>query len=643
VRAAFLLASTFALVACGSAPGARLSGPQRLVLLHTADTHAELFPWRTFVGSSDARRGLGVEGTVVEVGGYARLKTLLVGERAGAPRVLHLDAGDLFQGSLAFERFGAEPEILGFDALGIDAQALGNHELDRGEALVHDGYRALARFPLLAANYVSDGPGGLADVLEPFVVLDAAGLRVGVIGVGNTSTVALLGERPNDLRALAEDAAQAVQGAIDALRPVVDVIVVVTHLGLDADASLVARTSGIDVLLGGHQHLTLDAPKWVLDCGAGGAEVVRDAWGRERSCASRRVPIVHSGAYGKYIGRVALELDDDPARFGPAYDALDRYDVTALDFSLVPVTAETPDEPAVAQLLAPYRSADGDALTSGDALAYAPSALERYGATGGDSPLGNLAAASVRAAAGADMAVVGASSLRHDLLAGPLDLAGLVEVAPFEDPVVRAELTGVEVAALFERAARSASDRDCRTQVHVASALVRFTCPCKTEHCARAFTPETNVQCHSDGDCAAFGGACSGRDGEGGTCFAPLEPNASYAVATTEYLAAGGSGLFDPIAETALLRVNDGLSATLADFLHGGPACVAPGSACTDACPAALIARARAACATDGTADACVGDTETWCTRALGACRHLPCVDATRGAARDGRIRFEAP
>jgi hypothetical protein len=196
---------------------------------------------------------------------------------------------------------------------------------------------------------------------------------------------------------------------------------------------------------------------------------------------------------------------------------------------------------------------------------------------------------------------------------------------------------------MFERAARSASERDCRTQVQVANVLVRFACPCNTERCARAFTPETSVQCQADADCAAFGGACGGRNGEGGACFAPLQSNASYAVATTEYLAAGGSGLFDPIAETALLRVNDGLNATLADFLHGGPACAPPGSACTDACPAAVIARARTACAADGTSDSCAGDAETWCARAVEICRYLPCADATRGAVRDGRVRFEAP
>jgi hypothetical protein len=51
------------LVACGApAGGARLHGRVELVLLHTADTHSMLFPYRALLGSSDARRGLGQPG-----------------------------------------------------------------------------------------------------------------------------------------------------------------------------------------------------------------------------------------------------------------------------------------------------------------------------------------------------------------------------------------------------------------------------------------------------------------------------------------------------------------------------------------------------------------------------------------------------
>lgn len=637
-------------VACGfpGRPG-RFHGPVELVLLHTADTHSMLFPYRVAVGSSDARRGLGRVGEVRAAGGFARLATLLRVERGRARRVLHLDAGDLFQGSLAFERFGGEPEVRAFAALGVDAQVLGNHELDRGAPLVCERYGALARFPLLAANYVGDGVGCLAGVLEPFVVLDAGGLRVGVIGVANATSVALLRERPSELGVLARDAAGAVQGALDALRPLVDVVVVVTHLGLDADLELVRLTSGIDLVLGGHQHLTLDEPAWGLDCGGGGPARVRDAWGRERVCSPRRVPVVHSGAYTKTFGRVTLELDDDPEAPGSAADPLDGHELAALGLELVAVGDDTPAAPDVAELLEPFRAEPAEGLGRG-AFARVPRPLERNGATGGDSPLGNLVAEVARGAAAADLALLGASSLRHDVLPGLLDLEGLVYAVPFEDPLVRAELPGSALERAFEHAARSAAARECRTQVHVAGALVRFRCPCEGQVCARAFIGETEVPCVSDRDCAAMGGACGANAGGSGRCFAPLDPRGAYRVATTAYVAAGGSGLFDALPETALQPVSDSLSQALADELGHGPPCAdtsadaldAAPAACASGCAADALARFRAECEALGLGAACAPAVEL-CERARTLCRTLPCVDAARGAARDGRVRFEAP
>lgn len=612
------------LFGCGApAGGARLHGPVELVLLHTADTHSMLFPYRATLGSSDARRGLGEVGELRSVGGFARLATLLRRERARAERVLHLDSGDVFQGSLTFERFGGEPELLAFDALGVDAQALGNHELDRGAALVCERYEKLANFPLLAANYVADGDGCLAGLRAPSVVLDARGLRVGVIGVGNASSVALLKSRPNELGVLARDAAGAVQGALDLLRPEVDLVVVVTHLGLDADRELVRRTSGIDVVLGGHQHLTLDAPEWALDCGGGGAAQIEDAWGRARACSPRRVPIIHSGAYAKTFGRVRVTLDDDPAHLGATADPLDGHEVSALGLELVPVSDETPEAPDVAALLEPYRPESLGVLGTGllgalvtEPLAEVPRPLERLGATGGDSPLGNFAANVAREAAQADLAVLGASSLRHDVPPGVLDGEGLVRAVPFEDPLVSVELPSASLARAFEHAARSASARDCRTQVQVAGALVRFRCPCEGAACARVFATETDVRCATDDECETLGGACgasSAGSDEPLRCFAPLSNGASYRVATTAYLAAGGSGLFDAIPETALRPVSDSLSHALAEELrHGAPCAAGTGFPEPDSRVQALAAA-------------------------------LPCLDATRGAGRDGRIRFEAP
>jgi 5'-nucleotidase/UDP-sugar diphosphatase len=586
---------------CSDARAPGFDGEALLVLLHTSDLHSALFPYGERVGWADARRGLGEEGVVEEVGGAARLATLVGRERARAERSLLLDSGDAFQGSLAFDTWSGEAELLALGALGVRAQALGNHELDRGATSLSERYRELGTFPLLAANYLGDAETGLSELVSPFVVLDVRGLHVGVIGVANVGSVPPLRERPNELGVAARDAAGAVQGALDALRPVVDVVVVLSHVGLDADRALVRETSGIDVVLGGHQHLALDEPVVERDCGGGSGEgTVRDAWGRARRCTARRVPIVHSGAYAKYLGKLALRLDDDPIRLDSTYDPLDAHEVVEATFELLPAHAGVPEDAAVREVLEPFRAAND--RFEGHAVAFAPRAVARQGVTRGDSPLGNVAADAVRALARADLAIIGASSLRRDIAPGALDADALERSFPFDDAVLRVRTTGRALREAFELAARTAGERDCRTPIHVSGASVRLRCPCERSPCVEAFVGETAICCRSDADCAPVAGGCS-KLGELGFCLLPVSPDAPYEVGTTAYLADGNGGFFARVAPSERAVVAAGLREAVTEMLHEAEPCA---DAPTDL-------------------------------------RLLPCLDERVGARRDGRLRIERP
>ena len=187
----------------------------------------------------------------------------------------------------------------------------------------------------------------------------------------------------------------------------------------------------------------------------------------------------------------------------------------------------------------------------GDVLGYAPETLARFGATGADSPLGNFAAAAALAAARADVAVIGASSLRADLARGALDEEALERSFPFDDPVLRVLVTGSGLLAAFERASTTAAERDCRAPLHVAGALVRLVCPCESAPCAAVFVEKTDVCCETDADCTVVSGACDaakfpeGVSAGEGRCFLPVSTLRSYVVATTAYLADGNGGYFE--------------------------------------------------------------------------------------------------
>jgi 5'-nucleotidase len=628
-----------ALLGCAGPAERTVQGRVELVLLHLSDTHSALFPFSDRIGWLDAQRGHGPEGSLQRVGGFARLAGLVARERARSGRVLLLDSGDAFQGSLAFDAFSGEPELRALSALGVQAQALGNHELDRGGENLRERYRELGTFPLLAVNYLGGAGSGVADVVSRFAVLDAEGLRVGVIGVANARSVPELRERPNELGVLAHAAAGAVQGAVDELRPVVDVVVVLTHLGLEADERLVRETSGIDVVLGGHQHLALDEPRVLLDCGGRGEGSIEDAWGRERRCRSRSVPVVHSGAYGKYLGRFALALDDDPERLGASHDPIDAHEVTQAAFELLPIHAGLPEDARVSDMLEAYRPGFGQDAALSDVLGFAPQSVARVGATGADSALGNFAASAARWAAGTEIAVIGASSLRRDLAPGALDADALERSFPFDDALLRLRVTGRALSDAFERAAASAALRECRTQVHVAGALVRFTCPCDAAPCASVFARATETCCDNDGDCAEVQGACSEAGGSTGRCFVQVPPDETVTLATTAFLVDGGGGVFEAATPLERVLVSSDLREAVSEALAESEPCEDASTDCSSGCAAALVARLSERCAAGSGCQAA----ETACSRARSLCRFVPCLDERSGALRDGRVRFERP
>src|SRR5262245_22457266 len=133
-------------------PEPPLKGQVHLTLIHTSDIHSRLYPYNLQLGQIDAGLGLGSAGSIVNVGGAARLSHVVGRERARADRVLHLDGGDCFQGAPVFNFFAGEAEVRTLSAMGTDAMIVANHEFDRGVTKLGIQLKNWASFPILAAN-----------------------------------------------------------------------------------------------------------------------------------------------------------------------------------------------------------------------------------------------------------------------------------------------------------------------------------------------------------------------------------------------------------------------------------------------------------------------------------------------------------
>jgi 2',3'-cyclic-nucleotide 2'-phosphodiesterase (5'-nucleotidase family) len=537
----------------------------RVTIIHTSDIHSRLFPYHQVPNRFDQGYGLLLQNS--PFGGVARMATLIHEERAKAARSLWVDSGDVFQGAPVFNMFRGEVEIRALSRMGLDAAVIGNHEFDLGTGNLVRHLEDWATFRPLVANYVFEPPPDpdrrwLGDVTAPYTVFDLDGLVVGVIGLGNWSSMTGIFEGGNSLGVRPIDEVDVVRTYVPLLRPAVDVVMLVSHLGLDEDEGLAGYEievdenealplDGVDVIMGGHLHIVLNPPKVMPSDDRGHFTV-----------------LAHSGAFAKYVGRLDLvvrvgEDNSDPDR---------RSHVTAFSYENLPVDSTIPDDGEILELLQPYAIALHAAFDLEGVFAYINTAgdakILRNSATGGDSQLGNMVARSMQIRPGveAEFALTNSLGIRADFEQGSLDHEQMFNVFPFENTITIMYLSGLEVQEMLDFVTRRSASRGCRTQAQVAGIWFDMvcgstTCPDGRSACAR------NVY---------FGEDCRGGNPDGDidpTRCAPLVPSALYRVAVNDYIARGGSG-FD-VLERNTFKQDTGISLrdSLIEFLRSQPAC----------------------------------------------------------------------
>ena len=120
--------------------------------------------------------------------GAAKLAQYIKEAKAKNPDgTLILSAGDLFQGSADSNLMYGKPVVDSMNEIGFDAMAIGNHEFDWGIDVLK-ARQAQSRFPYLAANIVDRATGQLVGFAKPYVIIERAGLKVGIIGIATPET-----------------------------------------------------------------------------------------------------------------------------------------------------------------------------------------------------------------------------------------------------------------------------------------------------------------------------------------------------------------------------------------------------------------------------------------------------------------------
>lgn len=259
---------------------------KELYLLHTSDTHSRVEPLETT--SADRYRGMG---------GVARRTAYIKQMREQHPNLLLLDCGDISQGTPYYNMFKGELEVKAMNLMGYDAMTIGNHEFDFGLDNMARIF-SLAEFPIVCANYVFKGTV-LEKLVKPYVILKRDGLKIGIFGLSPELEGLVQASKCEGV--VFKDPVATANEMVKILRDKqkCDVVICLSHLGYDygdtpgqfSDNVVFTKTSGIDVVLGGHSHTYMEKPVYIKDA------------------AGKSVTLFHTGKNGVFVGNYALTLN----------------------------------------------------------------------------------------------------------------------------------------------------------------------------------------------------------------------------------------------------------------------------------------------------------------------------------------------
>ena len=257
---------------------------KKLYLLQTSDMHSRVEPLAPDAADADAGKG-----------GLVRRAAFVRQFCAEHPNTLVLDCGDISQGTPYYNFYKGEVEIRLMNLMGYDAMTIGNHEFDFGMENMVRLFR-MARFPVVCSNYDVTGTP-LEGLVKPYVVIERGGLRIGLFGLAPQPEGLIQTDKWQGI--VYKDPISVAQAMADRLRNEAhcDVVLCLSHLGIRSidpkaasDEKLVALTSGIDAILGGHSHMFMEAPTFYPN-----------AEGHE-------TPVFHTGRNGVYVGVWTLTL-----------------------------------------------------------------------------------------------------------------------------------------------------------------------------------------------------------------------------------------------------------------------------------------------------------------------------------------------
>lgn len=351
----------------------QIGGEADIVILSVNDMHASIDQFPKFAAMVDSLRSI-------------------------YPDMLLYSAGDNRTGNPVNDQYSPTnyPMIELMNRTGFDLCTVGNHEWDGNiVALQNDIERA--DFPFLCANVFIPDTVNLD--IKPYVAFEHQGVKMAVVGLIEIRHDGIPGAHPNNLTKVSFKRPEAVLPDYQFLRNQNDVVLLLSHCGLEDDIELAKANPWLDAIIGGHSHTLIEHPS-----------------------ETNGVLITQSGSHLKYATLVKLHVKN--------------HKVVVKEAIVLNVNKVRKEKAEIKQLVDEFNNAP--ALN--EAIATARTKFET------PQELGCMITDALREISGADFAFQNTGGVRVPYLKkGPITVKDVYSIDPFNNDVVMYEMTGEQV------------------------------------------------------------------------------------------------------------------------------------------------------------------------------------------------------
>ena len=472
----------------------------------------------------------------------------------GASDVLMVDAGDFSQGGIYVSVNKGKAAIDMMNAAGYDVVTLGNHEFDYGLTQLMDNLKN-AKFQAICCNVYKDDTG--ETILPPSTVIEtSSGLKVGFVGVETPETASKV--HPALLSNISFSTFgmlyEAVQNAVDAIRGECDLVIGLTHLGVNAEAAsngyrsidMLNTVDGIDFVIDAHSHTVMSSAKYGL-------------------------PVQSTGTKFAYVGVVVI--DDD---------------TKTVDSNFLLSTANLEKDETVA-------AAAQEIIDDVDAQYNTPFATtevrlegERIPNRTSETNLGDLVSDAIvwyvlkeggieNAEPNQVVGITNGGGIRATIEAGDVSMKSINSVLPFGNTVTVIYVTGEELLEALEASTFSTPEQ---IGGFPQTSGIEWTVDCNKPYA------KDKIYMLNGKETSYFSPASIERVTITAINGEPFDPSATYAVVTNDFISAGGDTYnafhrayvagtgFDtgiPIDEAVMQYVSDALNGKITAEQYGEP------------------------------------------------------------------------